>query len=1213
MFQPTTFFASRALARPRLRQFDAVATRFFSAPPSRPTRPIKKLLIANRGEISVRISRACREMGIKSVAVYSAQDEKALHNQMAQESYIIGQKGKMGPIEAYLDIDGIVATAKDAGADAIHPGYGFLSENALFSEKIEQNGMMFVGPHYSVVSKMGDKVEARKIAISIGVPVIPGTEDPVNNFDDALRVAKEIGFPVMFKAAFGGGGRGMRRVLKESEAKDAYDRATSEALSAFGNAQMFVEKLIEDGRHIEIQVFGDKSGDVVHLFERDCTVQRRHQKVVEIAPAPFLNQQTKLKLYEDAVRLAKSVGYENAGTVEFLVDKNDRHYFIEVNPRIQVEHTVTEEITGVDIVKTQIAVREGQLLKDIGLTQDKITCSGCSIQLRVTSEDSQKDFLPSAGRIDRFRAPGGIGIRVDGAVASSGALVTPHYDSLISKVIANGNDFTEATIRSIRAIEEMRVDGISTNIPFLHNVLNHPLFTSGDYTTRFIDEHPSLKVYDGTEIYTQQLLQYLANLVVNGPMTPLVNKDLLPSRTYAFPPQYPGSDPSHKALPDHVSYGSKKHGRSIKSSQETVLPLDGWKQVLTKKGPKEFAKSIRDHKQLLITDTTMRDAHQSLFATRMRTYDMLKGAPATSHLLHKLFSLENWGGATFDVAYRFLRESPWVRLEQLREAVPNIPFQMLLRGANAVGYTAYPDNAVEKFCTIAVNKGMDIFRVFDSLNYIENLKLGIHAVGQAGGVVEATISYTGNIADPNKKPYTLEYYLNLARELNNLDIHILGIKDMAGLLTPTAATILIGALRKEFPNLPIHLHTHDTGGTGVATCLAAAHAGADIVDTALDAMSGLTSQPSMGAVVAGLQGTQYDTQFDLNNIGTLCDYWELARGYYAPFECTATLKSGGSDVYLHEIPGGQYTNLHMQAHSLGLGDKWAKVKKAYAEANELCGNIIKVTPSSKVVGDLAQFMVQNELNGQQVKDQIDDLNLPSSVVEYFQGQIGIPPFGFPEAFRDKVLKGKSKIEGRPGKDLKPVDWDDVREKLTEKFRRDVSEAEMVSWIMYPQVFEEYIEFRNKFGDVSKLPTPLYLCGPLQQDPPFKLLLSGNEVTINYLAKSPIFKDGSRDVYFEVNGLPSTMNTMDNSAHDSKKRNVKASTGDPKEVGAPMPGTVLSYKVKEGQEVEKGDALVVISAMKMETIIVAPCKGIVASLPLKDGEHIEGGDLLIKLQ
>jgi len=1172
----------------------------------RQCRPIKKLLIANRGEIAVRICRAAKERGIQTVGIYAKEDSQALHRVVMDRSFVVGER--LAPVAAYLHYPEIIKIAEQQGIDAIHPGYGFLSENAHFAKAVEDADIMFIGPHPHIVHQMGDKVEARKIAIAAGVPVVPGTEKPIEDVNEAVKVIEEIGCPVMLKAAYGGGGRGMRRVFSMAEAREAFERATSEAKSAFGNGAMFVEKLIQGGRHIEVQIMGDHYGNVVHLFERDCTVQRRHQKVVEIAPAPFLTNEIREKILADAVKLAKHVGYQNAGTVEFLLDKDDRHYFIEVNARLQVEHTVTEQVTSRDLVKTQFAVREGATLPALGLTQDNLHCNGVAIQCRVTTEDSQRNFTPSTGRVDLYAPATGLGVRLDAALAASGAVITPHFDSLLVKVITSGKDFPEALGRTVRAMKETRIRGVVTNIPFILNVLSHEKFKTGQATVQFIDDHPELCNYDPFDLSSQNLCRYLAEVAVNGPQTSLVNPDVLPDRTPAHPPHIEAAH--HMRLP--------QGGGSWAGAPERLAghgPGDvprGYKNLLDELGPEDFARVIRSESRPLLTDTTMRDAHQSLFATRMRTHDMLKVAPAIAHTLPQLFSLENWGGATFDVSYRFLRESPWKRLELLREAIPNIPFQMLLRGANAVGYTAYPDNAVHKFCDEAVKYGMDIFRIFDSLNYLDNLKLGIQAVGAAGGVVEAAISYTGNVMDRDRKPYTLDYYMDLARKLVDEKIHILAIKDMAGLLTPGAAALLVGSLRQEFPNMPIHVHTHDTGGVGVASVVAAAQSGADIVDTCMDSMSGLTSQPSMGAVVASLQHTQFDSGMHLREMAPINDYWEKVRRFYAPFDCTTTLKSGSSEVYVHEIPGGQYTNLHMQAWSLGMADKWHDIKKAYTDANMLMGDLIKVTPSSKVVGDMAQFMVQNGVTPDNILEKADSLSFPQSVVEFFQGYIGQPPFGFPEPLRTKVLKGAKPVEGRPGAHLPPVDWGHLRAGLEEKHGRKFSEADLVSSVMYPKVFDEYQEFRKKFGDVSVLPTPHYFvgCDPGED---ITVDMAGREVHLKYIAKTHVLSDGTREVYFEVMGLPRSVTVKDQTAKAEIKANVKAETSDLKQIGAPMPGNILSYKVGETHHVKKGDPLVILSAMKMETVVVAPCAGEVASIPLRDGDKIEAGDLLLRLK
>uniref|UniRef100_A0A8C2E8N7 pyruvate carboxylase n=1 Tax=Cyprinus carpio TaxID=7962 RepID=A0A8C2E8N7_CYPCA len=940
------------------------------SPQSLEYRPIKKVMVANRGEIAIRVFRACTELGIRTVAVYSEQDTGQMHRQKADEAYLIGRG--LSPVAAYLHIPDIIKVAKENSVDAIHPGYGFLSERADFAQACADAGVRFIGPSPEVVRKMGDKVEARALAIKAGVPVVPGTDAPISSLQEAEDFAKTYDFPIIFKAAYGGGGRGMRVVRDYEELEENYQRAYSEALAAFGNGALFVEKFIEKPRHIEVQILGDKYGNVIHLYERDCSIQRRHQKVVEIAPAAQLDPHLRERLTSDSVNLAKQVGYENAGTVEFLVDKHGKHYFIEVNSRLQVEHTVTEEITDVDLVHAQLRVCEGRSLPELGLEQDKIQINGCAIQCRVTTEDPSRGFQPDTGRIEVFRSGEGMGIRLDSASAFQGAIISPHYDSLLVKVIASGKDLPTAATKMHRALTEFRVRGVKTNIPFLQNVLSNSQFLYATVDTQFIDENQKLFNLKPTQNRAQKLLHYLGHVMVNGPVTPIPVK----AKSSSVDPVVPS-----------VSLGE---------------PPMGFREVLLKEGPEGFARAIRQHQGLLLMDTTFRDAHQSLLATRVRTHDLKKIAPFVSHNFNNLFSLENWGGATFDVAMRFLWECPWKRLQELRALIPNVPFQMLLRGANAVGYTNYPDNAVFKFCEVAKENGMDIFRVFDSLNYIPNMLLGMEAAGTAGGVVEAAISYTGDVSDPMRQKYSLEYYLKLANELVKAGTHILAIKDMAGLLKPEASRLLIGALRDRFPDVPIHVHTHDTAGAGVAAMLACAHAGADIVDVAVDSMAGMTSQPSMGAIVACTKGTKLDTGVSLDRVFDYSEYWEVARGLYAPFDCTATMKSGNSDVYENEIPGGQYTNLHFQAHSMGLGNKFKEVKKAYAEANKLLGDLIKVTPSSKIVGDLAQFMVQNSLSRAEVEERADELSFPLSVVEFLQGHIGIPHGGFPEPFRSKV-------------------------------------------------------------------------------------------------------------------------------------------------------------------------------------------------------------------
>lgn len=1155
--------------------------RFAHSAPQSEYRPIKKVMVANRGEIAIRVFRACTELGIRTVAVYSEQDTGQMHRQKADEAYLIG-KG-LPPVAAYLHIPDIIKVAKENNVDAIHPGYGFLSERSDFAQACADAGVMFIGPSPETVRKMGDKVEARSLAIGAGVPVVPGTDAPISSLQEAQVFAQTYGFPIIFKAAYGGGGRGMRVVREYEELEENYQRAYSEALTAFGNGALFVEKFIEKPRHIEVQILGDKYGNVIHLYERDCSIQRRHQKVVEIAPAFQLDPHLRDRLHADAVNLAKQVGYENAGTVEFLVDKHGKHYFIEVNSRLQVEHTVTEEITDVDLVHAQVHVCEGRSLLDLGLKQDKIRVNGCAIQCRVTTEDPARGFQPDTGRIEVFRSGEGMGIRLDSASAFQGAVISPHYDSLLVKVIASGKDLQTASSKMSRALAEFRVRGVKTNIPFLQNVLSNHQFLHSTVDTQFIDENQELFNLKPTQNRAQKLLHYLGHVMVNGPTTPIPVK-AKPSSTDPVIPPVTMADP----------------------------PL-GFRDVLLRDGPEGFAKAVRAHQGLLLMDTTFRDAHQSLLATRVRTHDLKKISPFVSHNFNNLFSLENWGGATFDVAMRFLSECPWKRLQELRALIPNVPFQMLLRGANAVGYTNYPDNAVFKFCEVAKENGMDIFRVFDSLNYVPNMLLGMEAAGAAGGVVEAAISYTGDVSDPMRQKYSLDYYLKLADELVKAGTHILCIKDMAGLLKPEASKLLVGALRDRFPDVPIHVHTHDTAGAGVAAMLACAEAGADVVDVAVDSMAGMTSQPSMGAIVACAKGTKLDTGIALEKVFDYSEYWEVARGLYAPFDCTATMKSGNADVYENEIPGGQYTNLHFQAHSMGLGNKFKEVKKAYTEANKLLGDLIKVTPSSKIVGDLAQFMVQNDLTRAEVEERADELSFPLSVVEFLQGYIGIPHGGFPEPLRSKVLKSLPRIEGRPGASLPPMDFKALEEGLRAAHGDDITPEDVMSAAMYPKVFQEFKEFTANFGPVDCLSTRLFLDGPKIAEEFEVELERGKTLHIKALALGDLNKAGQREVFFELNGQLRSVLVKDTVAMKEMKFHPKAQKSIKGQVGAPMPGKVLEVKVEVGSKVEKGQPLCVLSAMKMETVVNSPVSGTVKTVHVTTDASLEGDDLILEIE
>uniref|UniRef100_A0A671S9V5 Pyruvate carboxylase n=1 Tax=Sinocyclocheilus anshuiensis TaxID=1608454 RepID=A0A671S9V5_9TELE len=1117
-----------------------------TAPQTLEYKPIKKVMVANRGEIAIRVFRACTELGIRTVAIYSEQDTGQMHRQKADEAYLIG-KG-LPPVAAYLHIPDIIKVAKENDVDAIHPGYGFLSERADFAQACVDAGVRFIGPTPDVVRKMGDKVEARSIAISAGIPVVPGTDAPISSLQEAQEFSNSYGFPIIFKAAYGGGGRGMRVVREYEELEENYQRAYSEALAAFGNGALFVEKFIEKPRHIEVQILGDKYGNVIHLYERDCSIQRRHQKVVEIAPATQLDPHLRDRLTADSVNLARqhwlfSKPY-NAGTVEFLVDKHGKHYFIEVNSRLQVEHTVTEEITDVDLVHSQLRVCEGRSLPELGLKQDKIRINGYAIQCRVTTEDPARGFQPDTGRLEVFRSGEGMGIRLDSASAFQGAVISPHYDSLLVKVIASGKDLPAASAKMSRALAEFRVRGVKTNIPFLQNVLSNNQFLNGTVDTQFIDENPDLFNLKPVQNRAQKLLHYLGHVMVNGPTTPIPVK-AKPSPIDPVIPPVPLGEP----------------------------PV-GFRDVLLREGPDGFAKAVRAHQGLLLMDTTFRDAHQSLLATRVRTHDLKRIAPFVAHSFSNLFSVENWGGATFDVAMRFLCECPWKRLQELRALMPNVPFQMLLRGANAVGYTNYPDNAVFKFCEVAKENGMDIFRVFDSLNYLPNMLLGMEAAGAAGGVVEAAISYTGDVSDPTRQKYSLDYYLKLADELVKAGTHILCIKDMAGLLKPDSGRLLVGALRDRFPNVPIHVHTHDTAGAGVAAMLACAEAGADIVDVA-------TICPTMGHCVT--------CRISLEKVFDYSEYWEVTRGLYAPFDCTATMKSGNADVYENEIPGGQYTNLHFQAHSMGLGNKFKEVKKAYVEANKLLGDLIKVTPSSKIVGDLAQFMVQNALTRAEVEERADELSFPLSVVEFLQGHIGIPHGGFPEPFRSKVLKSLPRVEGRPGASLPPMDFQVLEKQLRDAHGDEITPEDVMSAAMYPKIAEDSSTFLFAVE-----------------------LERGKTLHIKALALGDLNKAGQREVFFELNGQLRSVLVKDTVATKEMHFHPKALKDVRGQIGAPMPGKVVEVKVKQGQQVEKGQPLCVLSAMKMETVVNSPLSGTVAKIYVTADSTLEGDDLILEI-
>ncbi len=1146
--------------------------------PDSESRPISKILCANRGEIAIRVFRAATELGIRTVAIFSHEDRLHLHRYKADESYLVGRGGS--PVGAYLGIEEIIALAQDTNVDAIHPGYGFLSERAELAQACEDAGIAFVGPPPAVLRALGDKTLGRKLAIEASIPVIPGTPDAVSDIGQARAFADEVGYPLMIKAAHGGGGRGMRIVRQASELEDAFARASSEAQAAFGNGTMFVERFVDRPRHIEVQILADAEGNVIHLFERDCSVQRRHQKVVEIAPALNLDPELRKALTRDAVVLARAVGYVNAGTFEFLVDQQGQHYFIEANPRIQVEHTITEEVTGVDLVQSQILIAGGSTLKQLGLAQDEIAVRGYALQCRVTTEDPLRSFQPDTGRIEEFRTGAGYGIRLDGGDGYRGSEISPHYDSLLIKVIGRSLEFPAAVRKVSRALAEFRIRGVKTNIQFLQNVLNHPRFLAGEIDTSFIGQTPRLFRFGRRRNRGMRLLRFLGEMVVNGPMTPWASND---------PPA--DIEPELPALP-------------------AAAPPPGWRTILKEQGPQAFARAVRAHEGLLITDTTWRDAHQSLLATRVRTRELAAIAPATAHAMAPAFSLEMWGGATFDVCLRFLRECPWDRLEKLRELVPDIPFQMLLRGANAVGYTNYPDNVVFAFVKAAAERGVDVFRIFDCLNYVENLKLGIDAVGSAGGVIEAALCYTGDVSDEGRTKYSLQYYVDLAGKLVELGTHVLAIKDMAGLLKPRAGRLLVAALREAFPDVPIHVHTHDTASTGVASMLSCAEAGADVVDLALAPMAGLTSQPAMGAVVAALRGTSRDTGLSLDVLQGLEDYWEQARQLYAPFE--SGLKSGSADVYFHEMPGGQYTNLQFQARQLGLAERWPAIKRAYAAANRLLGDVVKVTPSSKVVGDLAQFMVQNDLGEQDVLDKAETLSFPTSVFDFFQGYLGEPYQGFPEGLRQRVVRDKPIVEGRPGASMPPMDLQALETQLRDEHGPRIREVDVLSASLYPKVFDEYMRFRIDHSDISVLPTR-YCFAPMAIGEETNVEIErGKTLIVRLTAVGEINDEGIRQVFFQLNGRLRTMWVRDKAASTEVVVRERAEPSKPGSIGAPMPGLVVELRVEAGAEIELGDPLAVLSAMKMETIVASPVAGKVVRLAVATGDDIKAGDLLCEI-
>lgn len=1143
---------------------------------------IKKLLVANRGEIAIRIFRAATELNVQTVAIYSNEDKNSLHRYKADESYLVGKD--LGPAESYLNIERIIEVAKRANVDAIHPGYGFLSENEEFARRCNEEGITFIGPHLDHLDMFGDKVKARTTAIKANLPVIPGTDGPIENFDAAKAFAKEAGFPLMIKATSGGGGKGMRIVREESELEDAFHRAKSEAQKSFGNSEVYIERYIDNPKHIEVQVIGDEYGNIVHLYERDCSVQRRHQKVVEVAPSVGLPDELRERICQSALQLMKNIKYVNAGTVEFLVS-GDEFFFIEVNPRVQVEHTITEMITGIDIVKTQILVADGASLFDERIAlppQEEIQTLGYAIQCRITTEDPTNDFMPDSGTIIAYRSSGGFGVRLDAGDGFQGAEISPYYDSLLVKLSTHAITFKQAEEKMERSLREMRIRGVKTNIPFLVNVMRNEKFRSGDYTTKFIEETPELFDIAPTLDRGTKTLEYIGNVTING--FPNVEKRTKPDYESTSIPQV---------------------------SKKKIQHLYGTKQLLDEKGPSGVANWVKAQDDVLITDTTFRDAHQSLLATRVRTKDMLNIASKTAEVFKDSFSLEMWGGATFDVAYNFLKENPWERLEKLRKAIPNVLFQMLLRASNAVGYKNYPDNVIQKFVDESAKAGVDVFRIFDSLNWVDQMKVANEAVQKAGKISEGTICYTGDILNSERSNvFTLDYYVKLAKELEREGFHILAIKDMAGLLKPRAAYELVGEL-KAAVNLPIHLHTHDTSGNGLLTYKQAIDAGVDIIDTAIASMSGLTSQPSVNSLYYALDGFKRNMRTDIQGLEELSHYWSTVRPYYVDFE--SDIKSPNTEIYQHEMPGGQYSNLSQQAKSLGLGERFNEVKDMYRRVNFLFGDIVKVTPSSKVVGDMALYMVQNDLDEQSIIEQGYKLDFPESVVSYFKGEIGQPVNGFNKQLQDIILKGQQPLTERPGEYLKPVDFDEIREQLQDKNYGEVTEQDIISYVLYPKVFDQFIQTRQQYGNLSLLDTPTFFFGMRNGETVEIEIENGKRLIIKLETISEADEKGNRTIYYVMNGQARRITIKDENIKTNANVKPKADKTNPNHIGAQMPGSVTEVKVSVGDEVKVNQPLLITEAMKMETTIQAPFNGVIKKVTVGNGDAIATGDLLIEIE
>lgn len=1139
---------------------------------------IRSVLVANRGEIAIRVFRACNELGIRTVAIYSKEDSLSLHRFRADESYLVGEGKK--PVDAYLDIEDIIRIAHEHDVDAIHPGYGFLSENADLAKRCEEEGIIFIGPKVEHLIMFGDKINARIQAKKAGIQYIPGSDGPVMNYAEVEKFAKQVGFPIMLKAVNGGGGRGMRMVDRMADLRDAYDRAKSEAKLAFGSDEIYLEKCIVNPKHVEVQIMGDEHGNVIHLFERDCSIQRRHQKVVETAPASALPIELRQKICNAALKLMKNVHYVNAGTVEFLVTPDGEFYFIEVNPRVQVEHTVTEMITGIDIVQTQIKVAEGYALDsdEIGIkSQDDVRCLGDAIQCRITTEDPMNNFMPDSGKIMVYRSGGGFGVRLDSGNAYTGAIITPYYDSLLVKTTTYGLTHKEAAQKMLRVLKEFRIRGVKTNIGFLINVLKSPEFIAGTYNVNFIDDHPELFNLPVVQDRGTKLLKYIGDTTING---------------YA--------DAGHQDKPAFEAL-------ELPTPVEGAYP-DGTKQKFDAMGPEKFSQWIKEQQKVFFTDTTMRDAHQSLFATRVRSIDMLRVLETASKKLPNLFSYECWGGATFDVAYRFLYEDPWVRLRQMRKKAPNILLQMLVRGANAVGYTSYPDNVVKNFIDLSAKNGIDVFRVFDSLNSLDNMYGTIQAVRENNKLAEVALCYTGDILDPSRDKYDLKYYVNMAKELQNAGANIIAIKDMAGLLKPEAAYRLVSAL-KDAVDLPIHLHTHDGSGNAICTYNRAIDAGVDIVDVAYSAFAGGTSQPSMSTLYYALSGKDRQPDLDVDAMEELSRYWATVRPYYKGVDKADAYPN--TEVYQHEMPGGQFSNLRQQAKAVGLGDRWNEIKKMYHTVSMMFGDIIKVTPSSKVVGDMALFMVQNNLTEQDVYDKGDVLDFPQSVVEFFEGRIGIPYQGFPEKLQKIVLKGKKPLTERPGKSLAPVDFEAIRQKLTDAGYKHEDE-DINAYCQYPKVFKDFNETVKKYGDVSVLDTPTFFFGMKKNEEVHVEIEEGKDLIITLINISDPDDSGVRTITFMFNGAEREIQVQDKSVDMKTVTRRKANPDKAGDIGATLSGSVVKVLVTKGQKVKKGEPLVVTEAMKMETTITSPIDGTVGEIYATKGQAIISGDCLLEV-